>query len=175
MSKTNNLVFTGLQIVAWIIFVGLCIQAGALLVNFVYSLFKPEIVKNLYNKLDLSALYQQDRNVYYLAYHFILIIAILKAVMFYGVVMLMIKLDLSKPFNYAVANRIKFIAYYTLSIGFLSYLAEKSAEKWGVNGLALYEYWEGASAFIIMGAVVYIIAVIFKKGVEIQEEVDLTV
>src|SRR5690606_29723371 len=108
MSKTNNLVFTGLQIVAWIIFVGLCIQAGALLVNFVYSLFNPEIVKYLYNKLDLSALYQQDRSVYYLAYHFILIIAILKTVMFYWVVMLVTKLDLAKPFNSVVANRIKF-------------------------------------------------------------------
>lgn len=175
MSKTNNLVFTGLQIVAWIIFVGLCIQAGALLVNFVYSLFNPEIVKYLYNKLDLSALYQQDRSVYYLAYHFILIIAILKTVMFYWVVMLVTKLDLAKPFNSVVANRIKFIAYYALSIGFLSYLAEKTAEKWGATGLALYEYWEGATAFILMGAVIYIIAAIFKKGVEIQEEVDLTV
>ena len=34
MSKKNQLVFKGLTIVAWIIFVGLCIEAGALLVNF---------------------------------------------------------------------------------------------------------------------------------------------
>ena len=54
MSETNKFVFIALQLIAWIIFVGLCIEAGALLVNFIYSLFKPEIVHNLYQKLDLS-------------------------------------------------------------------------------------------------------------------------
>ena len=37
MSKRNNFVFKGLHIVAWIIFVGLCIEAGGLLVNFVFQ------------------------------------------------------------------------------------------------------------------------------------------
>ena len=54
MSKTNNLIFKGLSIIAWIIFVGLCIEAGALIVNFIISFFKPEIIQNLYQKLDLS-------------------------------------------------------------------------------------------------------------------------
>ncbi|HCM77099.1 MAG TPA: DUF2975 domain-containing protein, partial [Cytophagales bacterium] len=44
MSKTNNFIFTGLKIVAWIIFVGLCIEAGGLIVNFFFSLYKPEFV-----------------------------------------------------------------------------------------------------------------------------------
>jgi hypothetical protein len=58
MEKKNNYVFTGfLSIVAWIIFVGLCIEAGGLIVNFVFSLYKPEFVQNLYQKLDLSELY----------------------------------------------------------------------------------------------------------------------
>ncbi|MGZ3883381.1 MAG: DUF2975 domain-containing protein, partial [Bacteroidia bacterium] len=32
MSKTNSFVFTVLKIVSWIIFVGLCIEAGGLIV-----------------------------------------------------------------------------------------------------------------------------------------------
>ena len=51
MSKTDNFVFKGLVIVAWIIFVGLCIESGALIVNFIYSMFKPEIISKLYQKL----------------------------------------------------------------------------------------------------------------------------
>ena len=58
MSKSNNFVFQALNVVAWIIFIGLCIETGALLVNFVYSLFKPEVVHNLYQKLDLSQIYK---------------------------------------------------------------------------------------------------------------------
>ena len=68
MSKKTNYLFIGLHIVAWVIFVGLCIEAGALIVNFIFSLFKPEIVHNLYQKLDLSDLYSRSKWSYYCMY-----------------------------------------------------------------------------------------------------------
>ncbi len=37
------------------------------------------------------------------------------------------------------------------------------------------QFWTSSQAFILMGAVIYIIATIFKKGVDIQNENDLTV
>ena len=86
MTKRNNLVFIGLQIVSWVIFVGLCIEAGAMIVNFVFSLFKPEFVQNLYQKLDLSQMYNTNIWVYFGLYGFILTISILKAYLFYVVV-----------------------------------------------------------------------------------------
>jgi len=87
----------------------------------------------------------------------------------------MTKLDLSKPFNPFVANKIKKISYITLSIGFISYLVEEMVEKFIQTGTNLNEYWDGSTAYILMGAVIYIIAVIFRKGIEIQNEVDLTI
>ena len=39
----------------------------------------------------------------------------------------------------------------------------------------LNQFWADSQAFILMAAVIYIIATIFKKGVEIQNENDLTV
>ena len=36
-------------------------------------------------------------------------------------------------------------------------------------------FWADSQAFILMSAVIYVIATIFKKGVEIQNENDLTV
>ena len=39
----------------------------------------------------------------------------------------------------------------------------------------LNQFWVDSEAFILMGAVIYIIAIIFKKGIEIQEENELTV
>ncbi len=105
MTKRNNYVFIGLQIVSWIIFVGLCIEAGALIVNFVFSLFKPEFVGNLYQKLDLSQLYNTNKWVYSGMYGFILTISVLKAYLFYVVIMLLSKLDLLKPFSSSVAGQ----------------------------------------------------------------------
>jgi hypothetical protein len=178
MSKKNNLVFKVLSVVAWVIFVGLCIEAGGLIVNFIFSLYKPEFVQNLYQKLDLSEMYERSKWAFFSMYSFILVIAILKAVLFYIVIRLISKLDLSKPFNSFVSEQITQISYYTLSIGLLSYIAQQSAKNLMHHGFVtdnLNQFWTDSEAFILMAAVVYVIATIFKKGLEIQNENDLTV
>ncbi len=88
------------------------------------------------------------------------------------------KMDLSKPFNAIVARQILQLSYYTLSIGLLSYIASQLAKNLMHHGFVtdnLNRFWEDSQAFILMGAVIYIIATIFKKGVDIQNENDLTV
>jgi len=178
MSKTNNFVFKGLHIVAWIIFVGLCIEAGSLIVNFLFSMLRPDFVQNLYQKLDLTEMYENSKMAFFGVYSFILSISILKAYLFYKVIMLMHKIELSKPFNTFVSHQISQISYYTLSIGLLSFIARQSSKNLWHHGFItdnLNQFWADSQAFIIMGAVIYIIATIFKKGVEIQNENDLTV
>ncbi len=178
MLKGNNLVFKGLYVITWAIFVGLCIEAGALIVNFFFSLYKPESIQYLYQKLDLSEMYAQSKWAYYGMYSFILTISILKAYLFYVVIMLVSKLDLSKPFSSYVANQITTISYFTLSIGLISYIARQTANNLQHHGFEigiLNQFWADSQAFILMAAVIYIIASIFRKGVEIQNENDLTV
>ncbi|MDX6181703.1 DUF2975 domain-containing protein [Flavobacterium sp. Fl-77] len=178
MSKTNNIVFKGLSIVAWMIFVGLCIEAGGLIVNFIFSLYKPEFVANLYQKLDLSEMYERNKLAFFSMYSFILVIAILKAVLFYVVIILVSKIDLLKPFNNFVSRQISLISYFTLSIGLLSYIAQQSAKNLLHRGFVidnLNQFWEDSEAFILMAAVIYVIATIFKKGIDIQNENELTV
>ncbi|MCC6288716.1 MAG: DUF2975 domain-containing protein [Chitinophagaceae bacterium] len=178
MSKTNNFIFWALYVVAWLIFVGLCIEAGGLITNFFFSLYKPEFVQNLYQKLDLTEMYKDNKMVFFGIYSFILTISILKACLFYIVIMLMHKMNLSKPFNAFVAKKISQISYFTLSIGMLSYIARQLVKNLMHHGFVadnLNQFWADSQAFILMGAVIYIIATIFKKGVEIQTENDLTV
>jgi len=178
MAKRNNFVFIALNIVAWVIFVGLCIEAGALIVNFIYSLFKPEIVNKLYQKLDLSQMYNLNKWVFFSMYSFILFISILKACLFYVVIMLLLKLDLTKPFSSYVAGQIKNMSYYTLSIGLISYIAReitKSLPHYGFEINALNQFWADSQAWILMAAVIYVIMTIFSRGVELQNENDLTV
>lgn len=178
MSKRNNLVFKGLHIVAWVIFVGLCIEAGGLIVNFIFSLFKPEFVQNLYQPLDLTEMFKDNKWVFFGIYSFILSISILKAFLFYIVIRLMHKMDLTKPFNTFVSDQLLQISYYTLAIGLFSFIARQIAKNLMHHGFdtdSLNQFWADSQAFILMGAVVYIIATIFKKGVDIQNENDLTV
>jgi len=178
MKTKNDFILIVLNVVSWIIFVGLSIEAGGLIVNFAFSVFKPEIVGNLYQKLDLSSLYQQSKWAFYGMYSFVLFIAVLKAILFYIVIMLPYKLDLSKPFSSFIAKKITQISYYTFSIGILSFIAQQTAKNLSHHGFEidkLSQFWVDSQAFILMAAIIYVIATIFKKGVEIQNENDLTV
>ncbi len=178
MTKSNNFVFWGLYIVAWLIFVGLSIETGGLIVNFFFSLYNPEFVQNLYQKLDLTEMYKESKMAFFGIYSFILSISIMKAFLFYIVIRLMHKMDLTKPFNTFVTNQILQISYYTIAIGLFSYIARQAAKNLMHHGFvtdSLNQFWEDSQAFILMGAVIYIIATIFKKGVDLQNDNDLTV
>lgn len=178
MSNANKYVFYGLRIVAYIIFIGLCIEAGGLIVNFAFSLFKPEFVSKLYQKLDLSELYRHSEWMHYGMYSYILTIAVLKAYLFYIVINLVSNLSLSKPFSSYVADQISKISYYTFSIGIISYIARETAKHLEHRGLELdilNEFWVDSEAFILMAGIIYVIAQIFNRGIEIQNENDLTI
>jgi hypothetical protein len=60
----------------------------------------------------------------------------------------------------------------------LSYIARQSAKNLQHHGYsidALNPFWADSQAFVLMAAVIYIIAIIFSKGVEYQEELEETV
>lgn len=178
MSKTNNFVFKGLKIVAWVIFVGLCIEAGGLIVNFFFNLYNPEFVSKLYQKLDLSEIHEQNKWAFFSMYSFIIVISILKAYLFYIVIKLVTEINLYKPFNKFVSRQISQISYYTLSIGLISHIARQSAKNLQhheYNIDILNQFWSDSQAYILMAAIIYVISVIFSKGVEYQEELEETV
>ena len=102
----------------------------------------------------------------------------MKSYLFYLVIRLLSKLNLSKPFNSFVSVQITQISYYTFSIGILSYVARQTAKNLQHHGYVidnLNGFWADSQAFILMAAVIYVIATIFKKGVELQNESNLTV
>lgn len=178
MTKNSALVFKFLEVVAWIIFVGLCIETGALVVNFVYSIWNPLVLKNLYNKLDLSDLYGRRQYLFFLIYGFILSISVLKAFLFYEVIKLISKLDLQNPFSVFVSHQIGRIRSVTFTIGLLSIIATRVVKNISQKGYDVNQsndYWADGTAFILMSAVLFIIATIFKRGIELQSENDLTV
>ena len=178
MNNTPNYVFKGLQVVAWIIFIGLLIETGGLAINFVVSLINPEMVGNLYNTLDLSALREESLWLFVGVFSLVLAIAGLKASLFYQVVTLIGKIDLTRPFSAVVSQQINNLAYYTFSIGMISYLAREvshSLEKGDYYLDQAPSYWGDSQAYLLMAAVIYLIAFIFKKGLELQVENDLTV
>ena len=178
MTQKDTFIFNAVKVIVWIIFIGLCIEAGSLLINFIFTIFSPENVGDLYNKIDLSKLYGRNRYEFYGLFSFILAVAIMKAHLFYTVIELSYKLNLSKPFNESAYKKIRDISYYTFSIGIISHIGRELARNLShkqddfdiLNG-----YWADSQAYIFMAAVIYIIALIFKKGLELQTDSELTI
>jgi len=116
--------------------------------------------------------------VFFGMYSFILFISILKAILFYVVIQLLIKLDINNPFSVFVSSKISQISQFTFWIGILSFIASQIAKSLQLQGYyidKLGQFWVDSSAFILMAAIIYIISLIFKRGIELQEENELTI
>ncbi|HRO07244.1 MAG TPA: DUF2975 domain-containing protein [Saprospiraceae bacterium] len=178
MQKTKNFIFTTLHVITWMIFVGLCIDLGGIIVNFVFNILYPEFIGRLYQKLDLSLLYQQRQSVFFITYAIIIIIAFLKVKLFYTVINMLLKLNLDEPFNEFISKKILKIASITFSIGIVSFIGRWIIQFFHRQGFEMSkfnDFWIDSHTFIMMSAIIYIIAQIFNRGVELQHEKDLTV
>jgi hypothetical protein len=167
-----------ITIVIWSIFIGLCIKAGALLLTFVYSLFKPIVAQDLFEGLNLYGLLTQHFWNYVGVMTFLLIITGQKAYMFYLMILVFLKINLVHPFSKEISKKISEISYVSFQIG-LTIIIASAYFKWLVKRSfdipALGEYIGGAFEYLLMAALIYAIAQIFKRGVEIQSENELTV
>jgi uncharacterized membrane protein len=171
-----------LYILSWLIFVGICIDTGGVLSNALYAFFfNSAIAKNFWSGLDLSSLFQFDCG-YFLVETFLMsIVGIMKAIMFYLIIKLIHdkKLNLLQPFSKEVRKFIFNLAFLTFGIGLFSSWAVKYAEWFESKGVIMPDInllkIDGAGVWLFMSIVLFIIAQIFKRGIEIQEENELTV
>lgn len=178
MTKQNDFIWKAIQTVCWLIFAGICVQTGALLFNFIYSLFRPEATNNLHLGLNLSELYSQSKIIYYQLFSLIIAISFLKATVFYFVIRLFTKMTLLKPFTTTVSKLITNISYFAFSTGLVSYIANQYSKNLINKGFDIDlagRYWDDSYAFLMMSAILFVIALIFKKGIELQNENDLTI
>lgn len=179
MTFNTDTILKILQVIAWIIFIGLCIETGALLFNFVFSLFNPITSKNLYFGLNLADLYAQHKIIYALVFSFLVVISAFKAYIFYLVIKLFMTLNLVKPFSLEVANGLNKISYSVFIVGLLGLIAHQYYVGLVHKGLPVdsmvEEFWDEGAEFLMTSAILLVFSHIFRKGVELQTENDLTV
>jgi hypothetical protein len=182
MLKTNNLIWKGLNIISWIIFIGLCIQAGSFIVSTVVTMtLKPGDTGKFWKEVDLSAVYAYDQNRFLTLAVLLVIVTILKALLFYFILRIFHdkNLDLYKLFNETIRKYIVLMAYLALGIGFFAAWGSGVADnlvKQGIEIPALNDLKiAGYDVWILMGISLLIIDAVFKKGIALQNENDLTV
>lgn len=167
-----------ITVVIWSVFVGLCIETGAILFNTLYSFARPIAAQNLYKGLDLSALMARDIRHYLGILSLILYTSALKAFMFYLMIRIFLKIDLMHPFSKPVSHLIAKISQVSMqiaiailfTIAYRDWLAKRGFELPDLGSST-----EGAFEYILMSIIIYAISKVFKRGLEIQSENELTI
>lgn len=164
-----------LNIASWIIFIGLCIKTGALLISFFVSLFvNPQASENLYLGLDLSHLYNFKLSHYIVIMTFVILISMLKAYLFYVVIEVFKVIDFYNPFDSSVARLVSRIGKYALLAGIVALIAN-GYSLWLINQSVFLPLNWGTSELLFMAGVIFIISFFFKRATHIQTENKLTI
>jgi hypothetical protein len=167
-----------ITIVIWSIFIGLCIKAGALMFTTIYSFFKPIVAQNLYEGLNLYGLRNDEIWFYVGLVSLLVVIACQKAYIFFLMIRIFLTINLNHPFSKKVSDLISEIASVVIQTGLLIIITTASLRwliKRGFDIPSMGAYTGGAFEYLLMGALIYAIARVFKRGVEIQSENELTI
>lgn len=182
MEITTSQVLKILYIISWIIFVGLCIEAGAFIFSAVFiAAVHPVEPGFFYTDIDLSALYKYDRGHFFVQVFFMCVTAVMRAIIFYLIIKILHdkKLDMVQPFNKHVQRFIANVSYLSFGTGMFSIWGMRYAEWLVKQGAeipgATFLRFGGGDVWLFMGVTLYVIAQIFKKGIEIQTENELTI
>ncbi len=177
----SKLILKGLHLLSWIIFIGLCIESGGILFNTGYALYKPVVARYFWNGADLSALYNHDKGHFITQTSLMLIAALMKTLIFYLLVRLFYdkKFSLAQPFNAGVTDTVFKIAWLCLGAGAFSHWGVRYAAWLETQGIAMPDIDSmrigGADVWLFMAVVLFVIGQVFKKGMALQLENDLTV
>lgn len=177
-SKTKQ-ILNIMKIICWVIFIGLCVQTGAIIISFIVSLFNnAEGGYSLYMKIYFTDLFRFSTWHYVMVVGFVIIIYGLKASMFYLAIKIFSKMSLVQPFNITISLLITKISYVALGIALVILATDVYVTvliRKGVHFPNLGTILDGASGYLLLGGIIFAIAQVYALGIEIQAENDLTV
>lgn len=153
------------------------ILCGSQLLTLVASFINPDWAKRTY-EADLNIFSIREHSIAFYVYAMCLVILVsaLKALIWYVVFRLLSKLKLQTPFSMEVEKRLEKIAYLLLGVWIVSsffwkiyvyYLLKATGIQLPANN--------SGDEYLFMAGIIYIISQVFKRGIEIQEENQLTV
>ena len=179
MAQQNSWVLKLTHVLTWIVFIGLCVNAGTILTSYTVSSFvNPAAASNLMLGLDLSALRSAGKVEYHIMVWGIIVVTVLEASLFYKLLQMFMKIDFQHPFQETIGKLILHMSVISLIVGVLSKQMTGFAEHYISKGISfpkLFQHIGHGDVFLFFAGILFVIATIFKKGIELQTENELTV
>ncbi len=150
---------------------------GSQLLTLVSSFINLDWAKHTYEvDLNLFSIREHSIGFYVGAMALTIAVSLIKAFVWYVVFDLLSKLKLQTPFSMEVEKKLERIAYLLLTIWIVSgffwktyiyYLSKETTIQLPASS--------SVDEYLFMACIIYIISQVFKRGIEIQEENQLTV
>ncbi len=182
MEITTKQILKILYVLSWIIFVGVCIEAGGFIFNTIFTLAINSVdAKHFWPGIDFSALYSYDPGHFFAQTFLMIIVAVMRALIFYLIIKVLHdeNLNMARPFNSKMGRFIFNLSYLSLATGLFSWWGVKYAGWFITKGVTMPDIQNmrlgGADVWLFMGVTLFVIAQIFKRGIEIQTENELTI
>ncbi|UAM96927.1 DUF2975 domain-containing protein [Polaribacter litorisediminis] len=162
-----------MHILSWIVFVGLCIKTGIILTSYFISIARPEYAKNLFEGLDLSQYYTHSFWQYSSIVGYKVLLFSLEAHIAFLVTRLLNTLNLEKPFHESMHQLMTKISISIFYLWILAIIHNAHVQFLAKRYNFSMELFSGD--FIFLAGIIFIFAQIIKRGIEIQQENDLTI
>ncbi|UPT69512.1 MAG: DUF2975 domain-containing protein [Flavobacterium sp. JAD_PAG50586_2] len=182
MEITSKQVLKGLNVLSWIIFIGVCVRTGGYIFNTIFLLTtNPFGAHYFWEGADLSRLLAFDQGYFIVMALLMIIVSVMKALLFYCIIKILHdkKLNMDKPFNKEISSLIFSLSYISMAIGLFSGWAAGYSEWFIKKGVLMPSlesmHVDGNGAWWFIAIILFVIGHIFKRGIEIQAENELTV
>jgi len=163
-----------LNILAWLAFTGFMIEAGSIVVSYIVSIINPMAAQKMYKALNLESLKQFSLMHYTIHVSFMVLLPLLKSLVWFMAIKAISKLNMKNPFKMEVALQLEAISYVLLGTWIIVMLNTAHTE-WLIKNTGEKLVNGDSGEFIFAAGLVFIISQVFKRGVEIQRENELTV
>jgi len=163
-----------LRFLAWFAFIGFCIDAGAYLFSFIVSLVNPAASAKLYQAYDLSQVRELGFSHYVYLFSLKVSVVVFEAIVAFQVINLISAIDFEEPFTSKVSRILDRISISILGCGLLA-ITYNGYAQWLSQRISTFEADKISTEFLFMAGVVFVFAQIFRKGVALQTEQNLTV
>ncbi len=178
MKKTKTeIILIVLKYLALIAGIGFSIECGSQIFSFAGSFINPAWAEKVYQAEPFWFRIREHGSWYYIVLmSMIIAISALKAWIWYLIFDLLLKLQLESPFSLFVTKKLETISYMLLGVWVMMNLIGKSFAHYLMEGtgMELPGNFINDEYFFIAG-IVFILSQIIKRGIEMQEENQLTV
>lgn len=163
-----------MNVFAWISFILLMVYAGGVLFSYVLIAIDHSKASGFFPGRDMSKLLAYSYGHYTMVVAFIFALAAMKAFVAYQATKVISKVKLDNPFRTDVVWVLESISYSLLVIWMVGVFATAYTSWLGSYAVKMDD--ESATiAGLLVAGLVFVISQVFKRGVEIQSENELTV